>query len=295
MSFPEKPPEIAPQTVAKPPPFRWNHFLATRKKIFSVMMTELHGTKPSIADITRTADKIAQIIKTDPEVVAKSISELGVYICDKDKLFFSAWRLAGNIKSLRSGKVLRKWPNANAPEWAPLQITSCSRISDKRAEFRCVWLAGSPSGIVFKLVLSKAQLRRYAKSLGFLSPRGERKCYPFRAPEQIVKFRTYGLAIPAKDVDTPPVALHTPETFRRYNRELLKKRYRIDPGYFCPKKFPTTFPCHLCPVGYLNCEAATHREDYLIRICNSCGDKGAFDPEQKTDLCIDCVQKKYRW
>jgi hypothetical protein len=118
--------------------------------------------------------------------------------------------------------------------------------------------------------------------------------YPYSHPAQFVGLRLWVLIDPELSRREPVFSkVAWPTSVSAWNKEQIKARFRIDPGYECPKGYPAVFECHKCPHGFKTCRAGTHREEWTEGPCPECGKEDAyFDPEISDDICIDCYVTK---
>lgn len=202
------------------------------------------------------------------------------------------WRLAAGAAAMAVGGEVRPVATVDAWQWCPFQVTRVLRRSDRgKSEFvvRIRYLAGTVAAEAVDLRWSSARVRMLAWEFGFARGSDDRRGRrALDAPEQLVLLRAYGL-LPAKAQEFVPVEV---KAFRlaAWNRAVLAKRYR-EGGFQCPAGRPRAFPCHRCPVGYVSCPAATHRETYVTGDCPQCGAAGvAVDPEPPS-ACAGCRRK----
>lgn len=215
----------------------------------------------------------------------------------------TSWRLVGALPRLRERWVVAKWGYQQMPEWVPVQITSCRRERNSKgalgASFAFRILAGTPAGLLTRRWWSLKQCRYFSTELGFHKPaRGETMNVVrlYTVPEQFVNLHLYVLITPELSGDGPGFDLPAfPTGVRPWNLEIVKRRLRVDAGYGCPQEYPNTFPCHLCPIGYAHCSAATHQRDWVERACPVCNNPKAWFEPDVVDSCVDCtIQAVYK-
>lgn len=202
------------------------------------------------------------------------------------------WRLAGNIDRLKSGVAVCPWTMQPAVEWVPLQILRCQPGRNRRNKlgynFSFRILAGSPCPMQITAFWSRELCNMLARRLGF--SRWLEGRYPYRNAVELVGLRLLGELTPERSQQAPgfyEVAV-TP-SLKKWNVEnVLQVRCRVQP---CPRGY--TGACNLCVIGYKECPAATHRENFVSRFCAICGTENAwFDPESTMDRCINCHHKE---
>lgn len=237
-------------------------------------------------------------------VLEDSLRHLAGIKLTRELIDETSWRIAGNVKRLKRRWAVPPWHVQRLPEWVPVQITSCRRVKNKYGKIGALFgfriLAGTPCPRMTFKWWSLRQCRFLAPDFGFHKPQFRDVHHvvrPFSAPEQFVLLRCYVLIDPVMSASEPVFSMPAfPGGVRDWNMEVIKKRLRVDLGYVCPRGFPNTFRCHLCPAGYVNCGAATHRHDWVKGLCNGCNNAEAwFDKELSNDLCVDCaITKAYK-
>lgn len=201
-----------------------------------------------------------------------------------------AWRLAGNLSLLRAGKPVVPWVRQVEEEWMPMQIVSCQLKRDRGdrvgAEYTFRVLAGTAVGALVKKFWSRKFCSYAARNIGFTS---QNKKFPFRDVSELVGLRLYGLFTPELSSESPRFdTIQASSAFLTYNRELIKKRFRVD--FQCPKGYQ--FNCHQCPIGYDKCSLGTHAQTYERHECQFCNLTAWFDMKKNSDMCIECYNKR---
>ena len=213
-----------------------------------------------------------------------------------------AWRLAGNLKQLTLGLPVVPWRINNTPEWVPVQIVRAVRAKGPKDKPGYVLsfkaLAGRPVSLVITKFWSNKFCRYVASTLGFNTrppPETSRRLpvYLYRTPIELVTMRLEVLIAADFCRNGEPgfdkVACRG--TLLDWNRNQMRLRDRIMPGYACPKGFKNVVLCYRCPVGYVECPAGTHRQTYVFKPCSRCKeDQAAFDPEMKSEVCLRCTE-----
>lgn len=199
-----------------------------------------------------------------------------------------AWRLAGNVNALKAGKPVRPWASQVEDEWVPLQIVRVElgrNQYDELGHFVAIRvLAGSPCPKIIRRFFSRKFSNAMARRLGFSRRQGH---YPFNDTLQFVNLRFLGKIEVDKCRDEPKYgAVQCPQSMVDFNRDLLKLRLHITP---CPRGY--IHPCHQCVIGYATCPAGTHRLDYVKDFCHGCSTDAFFDPDSKSDRCVQCSVK----
>jgi hypothetical protein len=278
--------------------------LALRKKLREILTHEFHNVVVEGPEFNRFVRLIYEAMPGElhwPTLEDSARPFLGT-IPTAATLDPFCWRLAGNVPQLRGRRVVLPWQRQFASEWVPFQITAVRRTRSGRGKPGAALVFQALAGTVCpqKLVRfwSLRQCHYLAGDFGF-SRRGRGQQaeaplkYPYSQPAQLVQLRLYGLVTPELSQREPMFKLvKWPDAIQEYNRHKLRQRFRVDPGYKCPRGFPKTFPCHQCPAGYKQCVAATHADEWVQKPCSACArDKAFFDPGGRPDICVDCAIK----
>ena len=244
------------------------------------------------------------------EAVAHSLFELVGSSPSAKDLFHIFWRLAANTSALSSGVAVHPWNDQSGEEWAPVQIVDVkpSREFNKSVYEMTFQLLGGPACPlrVFqkwstKKVYYLAQ-RRDEQGYGFMFSRkaGGRSRrvpkYPFENVRQLFGLRLLVLLDPELSDDGPGFReIRFTSSLSTFNRELIKKRARLENPYVCPKGLLNTTFCHSCHYGKEDCSMACHVRTYVPEICPSCESESYFDPQNVVSMfCVNCTDKKRR-
>ena len=206
-----------------------------------------------------------------------------------------AWRIAGNVRSLRAGTPVPPWRIQRFEEWVPLQVADCKVMrTPKRKKLGVLLtfrvLAGRSCTELFDAFWAKRFCKFFSYHVGFGAPYSDTR---YDRMEELVRLRVYGLLKPAGDgFDGRSLLVNqyfVNSALEKYNKGLIKKRARI--GFRCPKNYH--HPCHRCHVGYDQCLAAVHPRTYEIHECDVCGKEKHFDPMWVAlGVCVDCQRKR---
>ena len=204
------------------------------------------------------------------------------------------WRIAANEELLASGVPLRPWSAPGITEWVPLQVMRVdtaphSRNKRNRYMLHFRVLAGFACPLIFTRALTGDWLAQFSRYAGFTKARGTR---PFLSPYQFTGLRWFALLEPQYSRDGQPgfFEVRCSGTWLEHNTDLLNKRYRNKQDFTCPQNY--THECHLCPVGYMSCPAATHKLDFKWQHCLNCNQQAWFDPEISAQVCVSCWRKQ---
>lgn len=269
--------------------------LKTRDRLLATVEWDLHGAG--------TPEFILQLAKLWHPILAKYCSFELLKEClwclhgqelSPELMRLTAWRLAGNLRSLQLRRPVHPWQRQPADEWVPVQIVSMiPRLSRKEIPGQWVELkvlAGSPAGLSIERFWSNRVIALLARRLGFTAPWGS---HPYRHPWELVSFRFRVLISPEFTVEGKPgfreIEEKPPAGLMNHNRRLIKLR---DPRHRdCPMDYK--HPCHFCQIGYTNplCPLSSHAESWLAGDCDECGKLGWFDRHRSSRLCVSCLTK----
>jgi hypothetical protein len=242
--------------------------------------------------------------------VSQSLFELIGEVPNRETLFNTFWRLSGNLPKLMSGAPSHPWNGQKGSELVPAQILEVNlvrRFGELAYSILFQFLAGSACPLRSHQYWSPKKVsflasRKDDSGYGFMFSRrtGSRSKrvskYPYSDARQLVGMRCLALLDPEKSEDGPDFQeIRFSSSVSLHNRELLKKRARLDEGYSCPESFPPTQTCHTCYIGQDKCSAACHRKTYDIDFCDKCDQQAYFDTEDLSSYCVNCaaeVRKK---
>jgi len=199
-----------------------------------------------------------------------------------------AWRIAGNIPTLKAGHSVHPWARQTADEWVPLQILHVVPTRTARGKmgynvtFRI--LAGTPAPLAIEKFWSTRAMHALSRRVGFSWSDGNR---PYRHPTEFSQLRLLGLIEAARSVERP--FFHKVDcsgTMLDYNKDILDHRHKVK--YPCPRGW--RHPCHLCAIGYDQCVAGTHYHTYVLKECTQCGTTASFEPNH--EHCVNCTRKE---
>jgi len=217
--------------------------------------------------------------------IEESMTYLAGETLNRSKIDALAWRLAGNLHTLKTQPVT-PWVRQPVAEWVPAQIMSLRRDHSRSIPSyisRVQVVAGLSCGMVIEKSWTVGFCKYLTKFLGFTKLSGK---YPMHDMFEIVSMRFLAYIEPGLCSKLPGFrSVEVPWTLREHNRALITLRRRDRSP--CPRKF--SWPCHKCPVGYVECPAGCHRETYTFRRCSACEEEEApFDPELQSDFCVNC-------
>ena len=242
------------------------------------------------------------------EAVAQSLFEFVGSSPTSKEFFHTFWRLSANVKSLSIGGVVHPWNEQKGKEWVPVQILDMRihRVLKELTYGMTVQiLLGSACPLRMhqnwstRKVFHLAQ-HRDKQGHGFMFSRrvGGRSRhypkYPFENAKQLSGLRFLALLEPALSEDGPDFhEISFTSGISTYNRELIKRRTRLEDPYLCPQNFPNTTSCHNCYYGREDCPMACHTKTYVPEVCPSCEKESYFDPQDIVSrYCVNCTVKR---
>lgn len=227
------------------------------------------------------------------DAVFESIRYLAGHKLETLEAYRLAWRLAGNVPTLRTGKAVLPWSVQQQDEWVPLEVTRSVLSKDHRGrpgyDFVFRVLAGSPCPLKIRTFWRSGVAQYVARRIGFSAPWGK---YPFTRSTQLVGLRLLGKIEAELSHGRPEFhEIACPQSLVKWNRvNVLQLRLRVA-GAQCPRGWAHL--CHKCAIGYDQCPAATHYRTYQKDSCMGCGQADRlFDSEDPSPNCIDCARKQ---
>lgn len=200
-----------------------------------------------------------------------------------------AWRLAGNIRTLKTGVPVAPWTVQRADEWVPLQILKVVKTRNSKDKIgysvTSRVMAGSPAPLKTESFWGIKAMKFVAFKLGFSKPW---LSYPFRHSSDLVGLRFFGLIEAARSRTQPEFhEIECPASTITWNRTMvLKLRLRV--GQKCPNNYQHR--CQQCAIGYDRCSAATHPKTFTIGYCAGCAKSDVpFDPDDHSPHCVNCA------
>lgn len=268
-----------------------------RGRLIDTVAHELEGKFLTPALTTRLIELCCEVMPASVHgpTLADSLRNLAGTTLTREVWAETAHRLAGNVPRLAARRSVGPWLVQRGFEWVPVQITASYPSRGSRGKLGALMtmkiLAGTPCPRVMQKWWSFARCRYLARFLGFTRLRGRAGTsrYPFTAVEHLVGMYLYVLIDPDLSGEEPDFYFtRFPTAVVSRNRELIKRRARIDKGYTCPLDHPSSFHCQRCWMGYLECPAGTHRKNYEEGPCSACRrERAYFDPE-RPGACVEC-------
>ncbi len=277
-----------------------------RDKLFRRVAPKFLGKKLVDDTINELVSEVCEVMPSSISrpVIFQSLFGLVGESPTKQELFDTFWRLAGNVHRLMQAEPVHPWNVQHSTEMVPAQVLEVETVRQNNKVTQSVlfqFLAGSPSSLKAHQYWSSRKCAYLARRKddsgnGFMfsrnpGSRSRREAkYPYTDPRQLVGMRCLVLVTPELSEDGPNFqeVKFTP-SLSAHNRELLKRRARVDEGYICPQGFNRTHACHVCYVGRDKCSAACHPRTYEVDNCPSCGQEAYFDRKDFTGYCVNCT------
>lgn len=201
-----------------------------------------------------------------------------------------AWRIAGNITSVRAGRPVLPWASPGRVELCLAQITHIEPAKHRDAAGAMVTARLYSGSAVQRLVTrfwSDKLFAFQASRFGFSAPWGEKR---FHRPGEFVNLRMLVQLDPALSRSGPMYSKTTCYgSPLNHNKKVIKQRARD--GFVCPKKY--AHACYACPIGYRECPAGTHELTWVKRHCANCNVTGWFNPtDNENSRCLGCRWKR---
>ena len=236
--------------------------LILRDKIVSDVFGQYLGARPEGDDFICLVRDVADYLRLRRSVVMDSLRVLAGQRITLQLAATTAWRLAGNIRSLRKDVPAPPWSFQHAAEVVPVQVMSCTVQQTVKGRMmhvvRLRVMAGTPAPMVLFSWWSKSFCYILSRRLGYTSYRGD---FPFSHPDELVNLRMLVLLDPSLTRDGRPgfKEVKGSQGLKKWNRAIIEKRFRRqgDKAWPCPNGY--THYCYQCHVGYVDCEAATQR------------------------------------
>lgn len=194
-----------------------------------------------------------------------------------------AWRLAGNIDTLISGKPVLPWTRQASDEWVPvvvMRVDPAARRGKPGHMFQLRALAGTPCPRAFSHYMSRASCAAISRSVGFS------RNMPYINSAYFTGLKFWVHVEAAKSNETLFFnEISCPASMQTNNRKILEIRSRVAP---CPRGFQ--HECLNCVVGYDTCTAAIFAKELVMRMCPKCNRNAHFDITRSEELCLTCWQ-----
>lgn len=254
-----------------------------------------HSTVNHVVNADTVASALQQLLPAgiSYDVLFESVRHLAGITLTKTVGIETAWRLAANLKLLRNNVPVLPWAGQAEDEWAAFQILRMERTRNDYGKLGYYVVSRALTGTVATMKLNHfwadSAVQVVARELGFTKRRGK---YPLSNSLQLVNLRFFGLVEAARSHGRPSFFhVQCSPSLQKWNREtVLRLRLRVGDNK-CPMNY--AHACHQCAVGYERCIGSTHLRTYTCRDCSVCNQQNqAFDPEDHSDMCINCSKKR---
>ncbi len=199
---------------------------------------------------------LAERLKVPPMTIFDSMSFLVGRPITRDDAFRVAWRLAGGLDLLKQGRSLPPWSRQTGREEVLVYLHSFEAGTDNHhrslAKYTGTIYTGTPAGLEGLCAWPRSLLAAIARRVGFTNVHGS---YPMRHPAEMVGLRVCVVVEPHGGESRPYFSqiVEKPALVTWNRKNVLAYRTRKTP---CPQQ--RLNPCHECPVGLAECQAATH-------------------------------------
>lgn len=267
-----------------PPPYSVTDTIKLRDKIYDATCrhvgTILTGEDFEILlnDVRSSINNLGDRGKAS---VGSSLSYLAGRELTQSDLYRAAWRLAGNLRVVKSGIAVPPWSPAVPPCWCLVQVTSVQRSLNRENYFNVSLqvMAGPACPESISRPLSGEACAYAARKSGCGPPW---KPTAYRHPLDLVSMRLFVLVQAGNDGITFS-GVRCPDSLKNgWNRDILRGRARIT----APCKYDFNHACRQCPVGYGDCVFSSHADDYTAGVCSACGQVGWLSPG--LTRCVRC-------
>lgn len=238
----------------------------------------------------------------DRQTLTESLYDLVGCELTRDKARLVAYRLAGNMATLKAGKPVLPWRQQPEPEWVPFEFTDARSHITKAGKrgliFTFMALAGSPAGVAGTAFWGSKFCYVMSEPLGFTKSWGK---HPLAQGNQMVGMQLYGLIDANSCIggELKFTNTHCASAMISHNKELLAARVvagRETGANKCPYSFG--HECHQCFVGRQPhakdnrmCALAAHGVTYEFGRCLGCGNDRFLNPATHVlgkPLCESC-------
>ena len=198
----------------------------------------------------------------------------------------AAWVLAGNIEQLRFGEPVEPFVSVTREEWVPIYIIDhkvVMRYGLRMAEYEYKVMAGTPAGCNFKMSFVSDCAASELKRKLDISRRISVSAISF------VGLSAWAFLDPLRSQKSgKPEVTHigVSSAMKTTNTRILKDRrtpciFGYDPVYVI---------CEDCERGLISCYRAVHKNDYVTKLCPSCG-HDAFFESAVDNSCVSCKER----
>jgi hypothetical protein len=264
--------------VPKIPKFGYKRLCNNVRRI-KTLLHEYEGKTLGHKDIMLISNDVSQILGVDsPGAVAKTLYGLSGSSLSPHDISLQAYRLSGNIDTLKKGCEVQRWLCQLDYEWVPVSIGESTEFYTQGKKFfrlTLLVLAGLPAGLTFVKRFPHKFKWVLANDLGF-----GRNQLGMSSVEEFTGLRFRALLEPGDALDFSEYRVIE----YAFNRDLIKARRSN-----CPRGYQHA--CHECPLGLDKCHHAVRPATLLKKQCIN-GHTGWFDPRYPLRTrCIGCYKR----
>jgi len=241
-----------------------SRILQLRDRIADKGFEMFYGYTPVGGAFDDLVDQVHRCLsKVRKPVLRTSLEHLAGQRLDRQTIYDTAWRLAGNMERLRQDEPVLPWSRQKCREWVPIQVMSYEPHATKRGQlggmFRVRILAGTPCPMILRVFWPITACTMIARHCGYTA---RWHAYPFADRSELVNMRLLALIDPELCKPNQPrfFKVASAPALLKWNRNIIQKRFRKGGNKPWPCPLDYTHRCFECHVGYLDCPAATHRE-----------------------------------
>jgi len=247
------------------PRYSLSRIFALRERLANDVLSEFCGFAPEGRHFEELVDLLCEAIpRVDRLVMWDSVRSIAGCTLREENLRNMCWRIAGNVELLRTGVAVPPWHLQQEAEWAPVQVLAWEPARSARGRrggrFTMRILAGTACPMRVRTFWTVGFCRFIARRAGYTA---RRHGLPFAHPSELVNLRIWVQIEPDRCRPGVPgfQEVGCTSSLRKWNRQIIKMRFRRD--WACPHNY--THYCYQCPVGYMECPAATHAETHDAR------------------------------
>lgn len=276
----------------KRPPFSYVRLRQYRDKLAERALRpyiDANVAGETLRDICR--DVLAELpAAVSQPAVFDSVRALAGTRLSKRAAYELAWRIAGNIETLKAGRPVLPWTRQLEDELVPVCVEGVRPYKRKTVSgylLECRAVGGSPAAMLITQFFSQNSCRAISQTLGFSAPWG---AYPYTTAMHFLNLLFFAHVEAERSREQPAFSkVSVSGSMQRDNRGLIEVRTRARP---CPDGYEHS--CLHCWLGADQCMFATHQRTYVTRYCDACQTDAFFDPKDSGLLCVRCRQMAAR-
>ncbi|NDD53097.1 hypothetical protein EBZ39_04320 [bacterium] len=270
----------------KRPPFSYARLRQCRDKLAERALRpyiDANVAGETLRDICR--DVLAELpASVSQPAVFDSIRALAGTRLSRQAAYGLAWRLAGNIETLKAGLPVLPWTRQLEDELVPVCVEGVRPYKRKTTSgyiLECRAVGGTPTAMLITPFFSQNSCRAISQTLGFSAPWG---AYPYTTAMHFLNLLFFAHVEAERSREQPVFSkVSVSSSMLRDNRGLIEVRTRARP---CPEGYEHS--CVHCWLGADQCMFATHQRTYVTRFCPACQTDAFFDPRDSGVMCVRC-------